>query len=239
MHIFSLLRIIAVLALLTLLSACASTPAIDGETLSERQVNRQLVQQQQAALATISGFHLQGSVAFFDDAAGNRDAARFNWQRQGEQLNFRLFHQLGGTLARIEQYPVMDGQQQYWVSRFINRAGESYESDDLNFLLYQHTGMMIPFSLLNQAITGAQPSVPVRAQRWYENGTIALYSAELAAHANAPSTQTQRWQLQFGDYRLLTVANQSMWLPYRIEASQGNMRVNIRVSRWQPVVEKE
>lgn len=229
-----------VLCSMVFISACASRPAIDGDTLSERQVSSALVQQHQASLTQVQGFSIQGSVAFFNDIDNSRDAARFNWQREEELLNFRLYHQLGGTLARIEQEVMeLTSSNPVIVSTFINRDGDRFESTDLNWLLYQHTGMAIPFTLLNQAITGVQPNLPVRQQRWYPNGTIAMYNADLSQwHLAGLTSQVhfanELWQLQFGDYRLVAAGDGNLLLPHRIEATRDEFRVNIRINRWRP-----
>lgn len=222
------------------LSACASRPAIDGDTLSERQVSSTLVQQHQANLEQVRGFSIQGSVAFFNDSENSRDAARFNWQRTADLLNFRLYHQLGGTLARIEQEAIAQPAGYFvTLSTFINRDGDRFVSTDLNWLLYQHTGMAIPFTLLNQAITGVQPDLSVRQQRWYPNGAIAMYNADVSQWQQAGFTSqahfgNELWQLQFGDYRLVVAGDGNLLLPHRIEASRDEFRVNIRINRWQP-----
>lgn len=205
-----------------ILTACATRPAIDGDTYTARQVNSDLVQTQQLSLAQLNEFGLQGSVAFFDDAADVRDAARFNWDKSPDETTFRLYHQLGGTLARL--------QQTKSISVLIDRDGNRYEGSDLNLLLLQHTGMVIPFSLLNQAITGAEPDARLRQTRWYANGALATYEAEFTLGAWAQ----QRWLLEFGDYRHVPYGNQPLLLPHRIEASRDNIRVHLRVSRWRP-----
>lgn len=202
------------------LTACATRPAIDGDTYTARQVNSDLVAAQQQSLAQFNNFGLQGSVAFFDDAADIRDAARFNWNKTAEETNFRLYHQLGGTLARL--------QQTESIGVLIDREGNRYEGSDLNVLLLQHTGMVIPFSLLNQAITGAEPDARLRETRWYANGALATYEAEFTLGAWAQ----QRWLLELGDYRSVPLGNQQLLLPHRIEASRDNIRVHLRISRW-------
>ena len=204
------------------LSACVSPPAIDGETFTARQLDSELIEIQEQSLAQLSEFGLLGSVAFFDDAEGIRDAARFNWNKTEQETHFRLYHQIGGTLARLQQTDEL--------SVLIDRSGNRYEGSDLNLLLLQHTGMAIPFSLLNQAITGAEPNARLRQKRWYANGALATYEAEFRLGTWA----TERWLLALGDYRSVTFAGQQFLLPHRIEASRDNFRVHLRISRWRP-----
>ncbi|RUO38699.1 outer membrane lipoprotein LolB [Aliidiomarina shirensis] len=214
------LQLFSIFCMSIFLTACATRPAIDGDTYTARQIDTNLIEQQQQSLAQLEQFGLQGNVAFFDDAADVRDAARFNWNKTPDATNFRLYHQLAGTLARLEQSENL--------SVLIDRDGNRYEGSDLNVLLLQHTGMVIPFSLLNQAITGAEPDARLRQKRWYANGALATYEAEFTLGAWAE----ERWVLEFGDYRSVPYADQPLLLPHRIEASRNNIRVHLRISRW-------
>ena len=90
--------------------------------------------------------------------------------------------------------------------------------------------MVIPFSLLNQAITGAEPNARLRQKRWYANGALATYEAVFSGVFTE-----ERWLLELGDYRSVPfVGDQQLLLPHRIEASQNNIRVHLRINRWRP-----
>mgnify|MGYP001454223308 CR=1 FL=1 len=217
------LRCLALLLLVFVLAGCATRPPSIDNTLRASQIDSRLHQQHQAQLAQISMFQLTGQVAFFDDAEGNRDSGRYSWNHGKDTTSFRLFHQLGGTLARIEQ--------DLSESRFIDRQGNVYRGDDLTTLLWQHTGMIIPFELLQSAILGQQPDVRLSQQLWYPDGTLAYYQASYPTWSGGE----ERWQVLLGDYQLVTTNGTSVLLPHFIEAKQNQLRVRMTVSRWRDV----
>lgn len=219
----SQLRCFSLILLVFVLAGCAARPPSIDNTLRASQIDPRLHQQHQSQLAQINAFQVTGQVAFFDDAEGNRDAGRYSWNQGATTTSFRLFHQLGGTLARIEQDPN--------ESRFIDRQGNVYRGDDLTTLLWQHTGMIIPFELLQSAILGQQPDVRLSQQLWYPDGTLAYYQASYPTWTG----RDERWQVLLGDYQLVTTNGASVLLPHFIEATQNQLRVRLTVSRWRDV----
>lgn len=219
----SLLRILSIFLFALLLLGCSARPPNIDNTLRSHQIDQALHQAHQRQLESVIGYQITGQVAFFNDADGSRDAGRYSWNQSETTTSFRLFHHLSGTLARIEQ----DADE----SRFIDRQGNVYRGDDLTTLLWQHTGMIIPFELLQSAVLGQQPQARLSQRLWYPDGTLAHYQASYPTWTGGE----ERWQILLGDYLLVTTNTDSVLLPHFIEATQNKMRVRLTISRWRDV----
>lgn len=223
----SLLRVFSIFLLTLALFGCSARPPSIENTLRSHQIDQRLHQAHQEDIAQINGYQITGQVAFFNDADGSRDAGRYSWNHNETTTSFRLFHHLSGTLARIEQ----DENE----SRFIDRHGNVFRGNDLTTLLWQHTGMVIPFELLQSAILGQQPDqqhqVRLSQRLWYPDGTLAHYQASYPTWTGGE----ERWQVLLGDYQLVSTNTNSVLLPHFIEATQDQLRVRLTISRWRDV----
>ncbi|WP_194755946.1 outer membrane lipoprotein LolB [Aliidiomarina indica] len=202
------------------LSACATTPPATDTAEPARHADHQ------AWLSQIVFWNIQGNVAFFNDADGERDAARYTWRQQHtpEATSFRLYHPLRGTLARLEQNEA--------GGVFTNLEGETFNAEHIDELLYTHTGMPIPFRLMSEAIIGLEPGVSIANRRWYENGALASYSADISQS----SWNQQVWQVALSDYRVVVHNGRSFTMPHMIEATQYPLRIRFQISQWREVL---
>lgn len=216
-HVF---RFLLVMVSLLSISGCTLTPPPTATAEPPEHARHQ------AWLAQIHFWNIQGNVAFFNDADQQRDAARYTWRQQSSpaETTFRLYHPLRGTLARLEQAP--DG------STFTNQQGEAFHAENIDALLYQHTGMAIPFRLLTEGITGLEPALPTANREWYEDGTLARYTADATVFDWDP----QVWQVHLSDYRVVVHEGRSFVLPHLIEATQYPLRLRLSISQWREVL---
>lgn len=213
-------RLLGIGLFISFLSACASTPQTSDTVAPERHADHQ------AWLSEIVFWNIQGNIAFFNDADGERDAARYTWRQQHtpETTSFRLYHPLRGTLARLEQNDS--------GGVFTNLQGETFNAEHIDELLYTHTGMPIPFHLMSEAIIGLEPQVSIANRRWFENGALASYTADIG---QSPWNQ-QVWQVELSDYRVVVHNGRSFTMPHMIEASQYPLRIRFQVSQWREVL---
>lgn len=208
--------------IILLLTGCATAPS--PTVGAEPQTHAQ----HQTKLTQIQFWSIQGNLAFFNDASQQRDAARYTWQQRDvpNETIFRLHHPLRGTLARIEQ----DSSG----SRLMNQRGEIFQAEHIDALLYQQSGMVIPFQLIAMAVTGRQPPLPLANRQWYEDGTLASYTAD----ATVVSWDPQVWHIELSDYRPVIHEGRSFVLPHLIEASQSPIRVRLSISQWRELNSK-
>lgn len=215
-----LLRSVVFFSALSLyLAGCASAPP----SSSEGEVSDILVEQHQKQLATISHWNSRGRIAFIDHSQQNRDAASYTWRHQYEPVssNFRLYHNLRGTLARVE---VTDDE-----ATLTDTSGQTFEANSVDSLLALHTGFRVPFELLTNAITGKEPAAFTLRQRFFQDGTLASYRAEVQGNGYYPAV----WDVTLERYQQYTLEGQTVRLPQRINLQHEQYEIRIQINQWE------
>lgn len=200
-----------------LLSACASQP----RPATHAEVPPEKISEQQARLEPVTGFTARGRIAFFDEQAGNREAARYHWQQQPTTTQFRLYHGLRGTLARLTADQT--------GARLTDLDGETHTGPDLTWLLRQQLGLALPIEVLTDAIIGRLPAHPTDEQHYYPDGTLASYRVQ----APGPGFGPQEWELTITRYTSVEQEGQHFRLPAELELAHPSYRIRLTISNWE------
>ena len=112
----------------------------------------------------VTAWDIKGRLAARVDKRG--ETVSFIWQRQHENHSIELYGPLGSGRVFLKQ---QDG-----LASFADNSTE-YFGDNLEDVLFQRSGWIIPFDQLQQWIIG-QPQFEQIAQPRYEDGRLAGFS---------------------------------------------------------------
>lgn len=210
------MRLLTLLCLCLLLSACASRPP----SMGEHDADRTQIDAHQADLAAIESWQLQSRLAFFDLRDDSRQSASLRWQYTDGYHAIRLSHPLRGTLARLEE-----GAS---GAVLTDNEGRSYPADDIESLLAWHLNLILPIDLINDALLGRIPDTQLINPQYYANGTLAEYSVDFDQN-NA--WQRQTWHVSLDRYQ--NAQDSAIRLPHQLELQSEDYRIRLNITQWQ------
>lgn len=210
------MRLLTLLCVCLLITACASRPPSYGENETDRiQINAH-----QAELASIQRWQLQSRMAFFDLKNNTRQSASLRWQYQDTYHSLRISHPLRGTLARLEEDES--------GAVLTDNEGRSYPATDLESLLAWHLDLVLPIELINDALLGKIPDTRLINPQYYSDGTLADYSVDIQLNDR---TQSQTWHVSLARYQ--SAQDDSIRLPHQLELESDDYRIRLNISQWQ------
>jgi outer membrane lipoprotein LolB len=162
--------------------------------------------QRVAALRAIAQFELQGRLAAATGSEGF--SAGLRWQQQDDHASIDLSAPLGFGAAHIEQ-SAMDLQLTTSKGQVLDSAAAS---DELRATL----GFEPPLASLRFWILGASDPK--------SSALESLDTEQRLAHL-----EQDGWQVDYADYVLV----QQQWLPRRLSATRGALRLRVVIDHWQ------
>lgn len=205
-------------AALLFIVGCASQP----DSGSADRIDTARIDAHQAELATIESWQFQARMAFFNDRDDERHTASIRWELSPQKLAIRLTHPLRGTLAELEQ----NADQ----AILTDREGNQYYAQSIRELLQRHLNIMLPVSLINDALLGRVPDLDLIDPTYYEDGSMADYQVKLPTAGHRPSAQ-ETWRIEFFNYQQAT--DSSIRLPHRLHLESDDYRIRLAITRWQ------
>lgn len=194
------------LFLLLLLSGCTTVPNIAIEDSQTNQTNIERIQQ----LEQLSDWKINGKIAFINK--NDRQSANILWQQDSvnktERLNLSTV--LGINVLQLER---LDDHY------LLEVDGEEYQTQDLDLLIYQLTGL----------------NLPTRAMHSWLKGLAFLPSDKIEYNEknNLPKSLTsnynnQTWHISYKNYRIFKQHR----LAKQLTITQGNLRIKIIIHSW-------
>lgn len=186
-----------------LLAACASTPRVPDNPDWARH---------QATLAALQHWSLSGRLNVRQQ--NQSDTVQINWQQQDEGFELRLSSSLLGLGAvYVHGTPTL-------VT--LERSGkDSVTLPGLDALTQEYFGYAFPAAQLLYWIRGLPaPGLPA---------TTTLDPNQHLASLQQRDPEGRDWQLDFDRYQ----AFDGFWLPGRIRAQHGDLRLTFSIHRWQ------
>ncbi|MGP1958945.1 MAG: lipoprotein insertase outer membrane protein LolB [Arsenophonus sp. NC-CH8-MAG3] len=162
----------------------------------------------QQQLAKLTKFQIRGSFAYI--SADNKSYAKFFWQ-QYTLSNYRLLltNPLGIKELELNVTPN--------ITQLINKEGEKYVNYHSTQMIYQLTGMKIPIKNLPYWLIGLLTNAT--SFILYENGLL----KSIKYRQNG-----ETWYLNYLAYH----QNSQLKLPSRIELTQGNQKIKLKMDSW-------
>lgn len=199
-------RILALLAMLSLLSACAIKQSplevIEAQQLAAETKVRW--QQHQAAMLKLDQWRVKGKIAVKAGSKGGH--ATLRWDKNTSQQKIELYGPLGGGRVEIESNA--SGVQ------LKDTSGGALTGDSIATLIEQRLGWPLPFDQLPDWLRGL-PSNAQATMEWDGAGRITRMN-------------DQGWQISYPEYQLINIVTAGeISVPRMIElnALPGTLKV--------------
>ncbi len=189
-----------------LLTACTLTE--QATTQGTGSVNDPQWQTHQQQLSHLSQYQTRGSFAYISPE--NKTYAKFFWQQYTPQ-NYRLM--LTNPIGTRELELAVEPD----LATLTTKDGKTHLSDVPSELIYQLTGMEIPINDLTPWLIG----LPGRATHYTLDENHLLKSITFTQNGVT-------WQLDYLAYDTQTQPS----LPSRLELSQGEQRIKLKMDSW-------
>ncbi|MCC5854840.1 MAG: outer membrane lipoprotein LolB [Idiomarina sp.] len=218
MHL--LFKVLTAVVLAIVLNACTTTPT---QVPVSEDVDPELVRDHQNKIRMIEQWRMRGRIGFFELTENNRSAANISWQVAPQMAQLRLYHPLRGTLARLEQTAT--------GASLTDENGDTFYAASVDQLLMWHLQLQLPFSLINEALTGRIPSASVDNLKYYEDGTVAGYTLEQRRFG----FEEDRWHIALSQYAQVPGSRRPVPLPHLIEIDSDAYKIRIQISQWEDI----
>ena len=192
--------IIVGVCLLMLLQSCGTTaPRLSAQDVELRW------QQRQQQLSVLPNWRLRGRIGFISERESG--SGSLYWEQKGEQYQLRVVAPLGRGSINISgdaagvQFETDKGEQQY--------AG------DVEQLIWERTGWMIPVQRLRYWVLGLPSDIKDEQYQLDEAGRLA-------------SVRSDQWQVQYLRYRNV----ENLELPAKIIVQGPDLKIKVAVSEW-------
>ncbi|WP_440873774.1 lipoprotein insertase outer membrane protein LolB [Thalassotalea sp. PLHSN55] len=195
-----------IIAFLWLLGACSSIST----TNNEQPVYSQAVNERNAQMLALTDWQLKGKIAFLQGK--QKESANINWRYSGSNNNQRLDLT---TYLGINVLHLNSANEQ----NTIKVDGKSYQSKNLDQLIFSLTGYVLP----TKALTFWLKGLP------YSNQDIVSYEPQ----SQLPSTlisqyDNQQWQVIYNKYKNID----GYQLPTSITIKQNNLTIKVAIHQW-------
>lgn len=199
------MRFAAFLCASLLLSGCTylfkPTPTV---TLTDEQ--RSALQARQAALAQYSGWDIAGrlSVRAKDDAW----SGKLRWRQSDQEFRIHFNAPFGQGAMQIVSHP------QHGVEMRV-ADGHVFYADDVETLLYDHTGWELPVTGLRHWLFGLPNDNAIHQVEFDDRGRIVLL-------------QQQNWHIEYKGYK----STESVDLPRKLTIKNDTLKMILVVDAW-------
>lgn len=198
-----MLRLVAALlsvCLLLALQACGTAPP----RLSSSELEQRWAFHQQQ-LATVQSWRLRGRIGFSSEKGSG--GGSLYWQQDGERYELKVIAPLGqGTIS-------IKGNEAGVL--YETPEGEEFYSGDVEQLIWQRTGWLIPVNRLRHWILG----LPVEQQR---------EQYELGPEGRLARLQSDVWDVQYKRYR----SSGDYKLPAKIVVQGPDLKIKLAIADW-------
>lgn len=197
-------RLLAINLILFTLAACSTVPRS-----TESTPIQSLSKEERIVLAKqFNHWELRGKLALI--SSKERKSANINWRYSPTTQKLTLTAVLG---VEVFSLTTINGKHVLEVD------GEEYTSDNLEWLLFDLTGYLLPVSQLHAWLKGVS----------LDNRDFIQYDANTALPASLTSFHNSReWQVQYSHYK--NVGN--LPLAHRLTIKQGDLTIKIMINRW-------
>ncbi|WP_117233523.1 lipoprotein insertase outer membrane protein LolB [Vibrio maerlii] len=199
-------RLLVVLSISLYLVGCATPPE------SETNVDWQ---QHQSQLQEITHFRVTGKLGYKDSEQSQ--SLNFIWQHSPEKSELRLTNFLGQTMLNL----TTDGTS----TKVDTFGGDSYTGSNPSQLIYQLTGIIIPYQQMNSWIKGVPTS----------NDTYTLNEQSTLASISSPITN-KPWLLSYQSYMdVASTANAQdaqLPMPKSLRLTRDDLLIKLAITKW-------
>jgi outer membrane lipoprotein LolB len=192
------------LCTLLLLTGCASLPTRSPDTMPVLSWSQRLLQ-----LQDLRHFDLQGKVGVSTGSDGF--SAGLRWQQNDDQASIDLSAPLGFGAAHI--------QQTEDILRVTTSKGVILDDRAANDELRATLGFDAPLRSLRYWVVGASDPAS-QAQETVD------------ADQRLSHLQQDGWQVQYGDYTLVSAVPTPQWLPLSLTVTRETLRLKIVIHNW-------
>jgi outer membrane lipoprotein LolB len=212
---FVFIRQLTIIAVLFALTACASRPSLESQTVVKLNNN----------LAQLQKWKLSGKIAWI--TASERKSAYMNWQQNVENMQFELSNLVGINLASLNYNGKI---------ATLKADGKEYHDPSPSFLIYKTTGWNVPLKPLTSWVKGA-----VTSQGRLSGKTAASNSQKLIRYENGLIKQIKpncekcdQWTIDYTAYENVLIGENEYQLPKQISMfnSASQATIKIRISQW-------
>lgn len=164
-------------------------------------------QQHQIALEQLKNYQVRGKLGYKDEK--QRQSLNFLWKQNAQSSQLILTTFLGQTVLKMD----IDDHG----AKVVTRDDKTYHHSSAAQLVYQLTGLNIPFSNLSDWLKG----LPTNA----DNFTL---TPEQTVAQLFKSINSEQWQLNYQAYEQA----EQLPLPNKMQLSQGSTSLKIVISNW-------
>ncbi|MGD8108855.1 lipoprotein insertase outer membrane protein LolB [Vibrio sp. TRT 17S01] len=168
-------------------------------------------QTHQQRLASISHYQAVGKIGYI--SPDQRQSLNFQWKHSPQNSELRLSTFLGQTVLNLSVTPKGAVVETY--------DDQTLTADDADTLIYQLTGLAIPFKDLNHWLLGE----PGNVEHFTTNAHNTLASL-------SKTLESRTWQLDYLNYRDEPFNGLPLPLPQKLKLQQASTKINIIVSKW-------
>jgi outer membrane lipoprotein LolB len=201
----SSLKLLALLLLLLTVTSCSVTNSKKTFPLIKQTQSERIL-----SLTALSTWQINGKIAFLD--AGNRNSANLMWQVNKDQnsQHLNLTSYLGINVLKLESNQGL---------HTLTLDNNTYQSDNLNNLIYSLTGLTLPTEALHFWLKGLA----------YQQTDTIIYN-DLTGLPNTLLSQhnQKKWQIKYQDYQQVN----QFTLPTKITINQGDLVIKIVIKTW-------
>ena len=152
------IRNTSILAIVLLVSACATQPTAPSQQPTTSIIN----QQHLATLVNIKAFSLKGRLGVVTQKQGF--SGGIDWQHQAITDNIDVFSPVGGKIANIAKNPS--------GVTLTDQKGHTIKANDAESLTETTLGFRLPLSGLNDWALGRPTTSKIDAANWDETGRL-------------------------------------------------------------------
>lgn len=196
---------------LTVLSGCSLSPTektLNSQTTNTVSLTDKTTRNEQ--MLQLSAWEITGKIAFLTPK--KRQSATFFWQHLNEQeqhVNLTTF--LGINLMELTSQSGL---------HTITVRNETYQSDDLNTLIYQLTHFQLPTEALQYWLKGLT---------YLPSDTIIIDTETYLPKQLTSNFNDQKWQIQYQNYQLF----EQYQLATKITIKQADLTIKIVINHWE------
>jgi outer membrane lipoprotein LolB len=200
-----LMRISLLLLALMLTHGCSTQQS----QLTEQQ-KYQTIKQRNEKLSQINDWQFNGKIAFIQ--SDKRESASIWWQYQQENSRQKidLTSYLGINILHLES------NKNIYT---LEVGGESYQSSDLNEMIYSLTGLILPVDALTYWLRGLA---------YNSNDTISYHIDSKLPLMLTSEYNNQHWQITYANYRRVN----DVQLATKLTIKQNDQLIKILVKKW-------
>lgn len=194
------------LLLILIVTGCAQTPPGPQQAPKDASWETQI-----SRLEQLSDWSFSGKLGVFSPEG--RDSVNINWQQSTDNFHIILTAALGISVLDINKTD----------ENTVIIDGETYQSEDLDMLITELSGMVLPIEELQQWIKGNPSGASYQLDE--NKQLVSLLGGQQS---------TGLWLISYSDFRYVNNIN----LPHNLQLTRGDLRLKFKISRWEIPLQK-